>query len=218
MSEHDKCTRCQVVKGILGIVLIFFLGNFAYNYFTSPKSPPAAPMQVATVLNNPRMVHPFELKDDSGAAFTEANLKKQWSILFFGFTKCPMMCPTAMAELGKVYQLLQMQGVKHLPQVIMISIDPNNDTVADMRRYVKKFDPHFIGLTGEENQVKKLTQELGIVYLAADKESAEAMGAIDHSGTFVLINPNGEAQAFFSFPHDAQKIAGDYRQITENQS
>ncbi len=172
-------------------------------------------MQTATVLPSPRLVHPFKLKDDQGQAFSEANLKDQWSLLFFGFTTCPMMCPTTMAELGKVYQVLQMQGIKEMPQVIMISIDPSHDGVPEVHRYVKRFDPHFIGLTGEDKEIKRLTQELGIVYLRSEKTPDANMGAIDHSGTLVLVNPKGEAMAFFSFPHNAKKIAEDYRLITE---
>ena len=216
MSESKvRCTKCQFVKGIIFVVFLVFAVSSGYHYFKTPKPVSDVPTQIATVLPNPRLVHPFQLKDDSNQSFSDANLKDHWSILFFGFSSCPMMCPATMAELSKVYKLLQTQGAKTLPQVIMVSIDPERDTVAAMHRYVKEFDPHFIGLTGENKEIKRLTQELGIVYLQAEKSGDNKTGNIDHSGTLILVNPKGEALAFFSFPHDAKKIADDYRSITE---
>lgn len=227
-ETNERCTRCMVVKMIIIAVAIFFFASMGYQYYNQPPAEVSEtlattssdlshlPTFVATIVPSPRLVHPFNLTDDANKTFTADNFQQHWSVLFFGFTSCDMMCPTTMAELGKFYQLLKDQKVKTMPEVVMISVDPEHDTTAAMHKYVKSFNSNFVGVTGNEKEVEKLTAELGIVYMKAAKTTDEMAGQINHSGTLVLINPKGEAQAFFSYPHDAKQIASDYKTIVEH--
>jgi len=164
----------------------------------------------ATVLPQARSISAFELIDQQGHAFTNQQLLGHWSLVFFGFTNCSMICPTTMAELNQTYQLLQKNHIDQ-PQVIMVSVDPERDSVAKMRDYVTAFNKNFIGLTGEKSVIEKLTRQMGVVYM-----KVESNNSIDHSGTVMLINPQGKLQAFFSMPHDAKKMAKDFVTIKQH--
>ena len=133
-------------------------------------------------------------------------------MVFFGFTHCGYMCPTTMAELGKTYRLLAEKGVSPLPQVVMISVDPDRDSLVKLGHYVKAFDPHFYGARGSEASIKSMSSEMGIAYLkVADKDAKNTNNYdIEHTGSVMLFNPKGELAAFFTSPHQADLLAKDY--------
>ncbi len=136
--------------------------------------------------------------------------------MFFGFTNCGYLCPTTMAELGKMYRLLQEEGVKTLPNVVMISIDPDRDNLEKLAHYVRAFDVHFYGARGDEASVKAMTSEMGIAWLKVVNKDAASPDHydIEHTGTVLLFNPQGELAAFFTSPHDAKLLAKDYMLLT----
>jgi len=173
----------------------------------------AAEMQNATVFNQPRNIAAFKLQDDAGKPFTNANLQGHWSLLFFGFTNCAMICPTTMTELNKMYQILQKAKVEQLPQVVFISVDPERDSIKRIHDYVVSFNPKFIGATGEESQIVSLTKQMGVMFMKiADKDDPKKY-AIDHSAFVVLVNPKGQMYGIFSSPHQAEEMAKSYQQI-----
>ena len=155
-----------------------------------------------TVLQQARVLAPFELTGVDHQVVNNASVRGQWTLLFFGFTHCASVCPTSMAELGKTYRLLQQRGVKPLPQVMMVTLDPQRDSLERLGRYVRAFDQHFYGARGTEEQTQALTAQLGIAYAK--------LKDIEHTGTILLLNPKGQLQAFFTTPHQADKIAHDY--------
>ena len=166
------------------------------------------------VLKQPRSLTNFSFTDSQGKTFTPQQLKGHWSLVFFGFTHCPMICPTTLAELNSVYQQLQQQKITQLPEVVMISIDPTRDTVARLRDYIQGFNPNFFAARGSLEQTQQLTQQLGIVFMRSQAKGASSQEYnIDHSGTIVLLNPAGQVQAFFSQPHKAEQIVKDYQQV-----
>lgn len=151
----------------------------------------------------------FDLKDDHGKTFTNANLKGHWSLIFFGFTNCPMLCPTTMAELNKAYKILEEDKVKVMPKVLFISIDPERDTIKKIRSYVTGFNKNFEGATGKQAELKRFTKQLGIMYEKATK-SGEKNYDIQHNGAIIVVNPKGEWSAVLSYPQKATSIAKDF--------
>ncbi|MDF2867360.1 MAG: Electron transport protein SCO1/SenC [Gammaproteobacteria bacterium] len=175
----------------------------------------AAEMENATVFTQPRTIAPFKLQDDSGKTFTNANLTDHWSLLFFGFTNCAMICPTNMTELNKMYQLLEKSKVKELPQVVFISVDPERDTVKRVHDYVRSFNPNFVGVTGDEKQISALSKQMGAMYMKlANKENPKNYD-IDHSAFMMLVDPKGQMYGIFSSPHEAKTMAKNFKQITK---
>jgi protein SCO1 len=178
------------------------------------KSQPVE-LKSGTLFPVPREIHPFNLiSAPGGQSFTNKNLKGHWSMLFFGFTHCAMLCPTTLKSLNQSYQQLQAANVTELPQIVFISIDPERDTLKDINDYVKMFNKNFIGVTGTKQQLDKLTKELSILHMKITTDnSKENNYQIDHSGTVLLINPQGQLQALFTPPIDAKTLADDYQKI-----
>lgn len=165
-----------------------------------------------TYLENPRPVNSFSLTGMDNKPFDNASLQNKWTLVFFGFTNCSYVCPTTLAELNKMYHLLEEKGVKNLPQVVMISIDSDRDNQKKLSSYVTSFHPAFYGARGDEKSIKSLTREMGIVYakvMDKDQNNTENYD-IQHSAALMLFNPQGELNAFFTTPHYADLLAKDY--------
>ncbi|MFT4058672.1 MAG: SCO family protein [Legionella sp.] len=165
-----------------------------------------------TYLENPRTINQFSLIGTDQKVFDNASLQGQWTLIFFGFTNCGYLCPTTMAELGKMYRILETKNVKNLPHVVMISIDPDRDVQEKLASYVTSFHPNFYGARGDERSIKAMTREMGIAYAKIlDKNNPELKNYdIQHSGAVMLFNTQGELNAFFTTPHRADLLAKDY--------
>lgn len=165
-----------------------------------------------TYLEHPRTVNRFSLIGTDEKTFDNSNLKDRWTVVFFGFTNCGYLCPTTMAELGKMYRILEEKGIKNLPHVVMISIDPERDTLDKLGHYVRSFHSTFYGARGEEDSIKLMTREMGIAYgKVINKDNTDPQNYdVQHSGALMLFNPQGELNAFFTTPHRADLLAKDY--------
>ncbi|MCH9756414.1 MAG: SCO family protein [Gammaproteobacteria bacterium] len=171
-----------------------------------------------TLLSAPRPVQDFALIGTDGSPFSQNNLKHHWTMMFFGFTRCGFVCPTTMAELGKMYRILENQHVSPLPQVMMVSIDPARDDLAQLRRYVAAFHPNFQGARGSEEMTRAMTKALGVAYakIAANPNAPATEDDIEHTGAVMLFNPDGHLAAFFTTPHQAKNLADDYQLLLKN--
>jgi protein SCO1/2 len=195
-----------VLLAVVGLVL----GLFVYKY--AHKSASIVTTQFhGTWLEQPRTVSPFDLAGSKGP-FNNASLIHHWTIMFFGFTTCPTICPTTMAELSQMMNVLKAQGVTPLPQVILVSLDPKRDTVSRLQHYVTTFNPDFIGARGaNEAMVKALAKEMGVAYTKIASPRNQKDYNIEHTGTLMLFDPKGELTAFFTMPHKASLLAQDYQ-------
>jgi protein SCO1 len=173
----------------------------------------------ATVLPQARNIPAFELVGDDNQPFTNDSLQGQWSLVYFGFTHCAHICPMAMTNLQQVYQQLVANQVEQLPQVVLVSVDPDRDTPEVMQQYVKRFNPNFRGATAAADKVQLdlLTKPLGIAYFKVENPSGDSNSySVEHSDSIVLINPQGELAGFFTPPHDPSSIADEYELIVAN--
>lgn len=164
----------------------------------------------AVVLNSPRIFSDFELVDHQGEVFNQERLQDVWSIVFFGFTHCPDICPTTLATLNDTYSKLKDRERERL-QIVMISIDPERDTVEKLAQYVPYFNDEFIGVTGNKHLIRRLTAELNIAYNQVPLDSGDY--TVDHSTQLVLINPKGHYHGFFKAPHNEIKLRSTWRSI-----
>lgn len=170
--------------------------------------------ETATILSAPRALSPFTLKDQNNNKFTNENLLGHWTLMYFGFTSCPKICPATMTVLKEISEKVSEQN-KLTPEVVFVSVDPDRDSIAKIKNFTMSFNPKFMGVTGEKSQVDQLTHELGVLYLkmAGTKDKGPNDYDIDHSGAILLLNPEGKFYAVFSTPHDADKIAQDLKNI-----
>ncbi len=202
---------------VIAVALLALLLGLWTRHNLQPKSVQPT-LLTATVFNQPRSISPFQLTDDNGQAFTLENLKGHYSLLFFGFTHCPDLCPTALSTLNQTYKKLASQPNLPLPQIVFISVDPEQDTPAVIKTYLSSFNSAFLGATGSKQQLDTLTQEMSVLYARVAQAGDAAHYTIDHSGTIIIINPQGEFYGVFTLPHDAQKIAADMENILKTAS
>jgi len=158
-----------------------------------------------TWLPRPKPIADFELTDHLGRPFTAAALRGRPSLVFFGFTHCPDVCPTTLVKLARVKQAGALPGV----QVLFVSVDPQRDTPTALGLYVHAFDPDFIGLTGEASAIKRIATEFGVAVSRVDLSGGDY--TMDHSAVVFLLDRRGRMVGVFTPPFDIERMAQDLR-------
>ena len=157
----------------------------------------------AYFIDPPRQLSGFHLISDQNMNFAIDDFKGKWSILFFGFTFCPDICPLTMKQLSEVKEGLMDKADKI--NFYLVSIDPDRDSPENLRTYLDNFDEEFIGLTGEIDKIYKFSTQVNAPFFPVVNSNEENY-TVDHSGSLVLINPEGNYAGFFRAPHDQNKI------------
>ncbi len=142
--------------------------------------------------------------DQDGKPLAVDELKGRWSLLFFGYTFCPDICPTTLAQMREVKGLLPAEARERL-RVVLVSVDPNRDTPQQLKQYLGYFDPSFIGLTGDVQSIQTLANGVSIPFIPAD--TSKPGYTVDHSGNLVIIGPDGRQRGFIRAPLNSQKLA-----------
>lgn len=140
-----------------------------------------------------------------GKTYTPASFKGKVTLVFFGFTQCPDVCPTALAELSQVMKQLGDRAAD--VQVVMISVDPERDTPSVLQAYISGFDPRFLGLTGSAEQIKAAAGSFKAYY--AKVAGAKGSYSMDHSSSFYLLDKKGDARAMLRSTIGAEAVAHD---------
>lgn len=166
-------------------------------------------LESGTQLSKPRPLPDFTLTDGDGEPFTRQDFAGQWSLVFFGFTHCPDVCPNTLFMLDKVKEQLGEDS----PQVVFVSVDPQRDTAEAVGEYVQYFDPEFTGLRGDGNALAPLTRALSVAY--EFKPAEEDDYTVIHSSAVLLINPSAELTTIFTTPLSANGISADLRRILD---
>lgn len=164
----------------------------------------------AIVLEKPRIFSDFELQDHRGQVFDKARFEGIWTIVFFGFTHCPDICPTTLAMLNDTYSKLK-DSEKERLQIVMISLDPERDTAEKLADYVPYFNPEFMGVTGNKHLIRRLTAELNVAYNQVPLKDDDY--TVDHSTQLILVNPKGDYHGFFKAPHTEITMRSTWRSI-----
>lgn len=204
MSKSSN-TLLIVVAGAVAMGAGFWLSS---SQTSSPDSnTPTTSEQVmgfhGTRLPVPRKLAMPELSKADGTAFTLADISGHWSLLFYGYTSCPDICPTTMNMLAAAKKQAQID----FPQVYFISVDPARDTLPNLAAYVQYFDKDFTGVTGSEKMLQALALQTSAVFMKAPAASgSENDYLMDHSSALLMINPQGQLVAFINPPHTAASI------------
>jgi protein SCO1/2 len=160
------------------------------------------------LLDTPRNIGEMELVDHHGETFTEDRFLGKWTLVFFGFTYCPDVCPTTMAFLNEFVGRLEGTEVGDT-EVVLVSVDPARDTVEQLAGYLPYFNPDFTGVTGEFLEIHRFATALNTPFRKIPGQDENYQ--IDHSTNVVLINPRGDYHGFFRAPLDQAKMRVTYR-------
>jgi protein SCO1/2 len=217
VTELD--TKAQTRRGIrltvIGcLVFITLLLTLLVNKLTTPRVMTADELRLngAVVFETPRRFDDFALRNQKGEPFTREDFVGQWSLVFFGFTHCPDICPTTMAELDRLVSKLPDDIAKET-QVVLVSLDPARDTPEVLSEYVGYFDPNFIGVTGDFLTLRRFANQVNVAF---NKVTVGDDYTVDHSGNIVLINPRGDYHGFFKPPFELAKLKATYSSIHQS--
>jgi len=155
------------------------------------------------VFDTPRDPGEFELLDHKGKSFSRAQLLGRWTLVFFGFTHCPDICPTTMVELADLKSQLANTEAE-ATQVVMVSVDPARDTPERLSEYVPYFHPEFLGVTGDFTAILSFAQRLNAPFRKLSEPDGDYQ--MEHTANVVLMNPRGDYHGFFRAPLDIPKM------------
>ncbi len=181
------------------------------------KTPPkkAAPIvTAATVLEPAKPIPPFALVDTNGRSFNEQSLFGHWSLLFFGYAACPETCPKTLAIINDVWQHMPEAHAHNPIRFLFISLDPKTDTVPKLKEFLGRFNPKFIGLTGDKPSIDNLSKSCSIY--AWEDPNSKVIKKIDHSATLILVDPRGRIRALFTPPYLKENLINDLQAIIKN--
>jgi protein SCO1/2 len=164
-----------------------------------------------TLLDPARPLPDMAFVDQENRPFDKSRLAGRWSLLFFGFTSCPDICPTTLALLAQAEKALADLPPAQRPQVVLVSVDPGRDTPERLATYVRHFSPSFVGITAEQDAVDEFARSLGVP--VAITKTDETNYTVDHSGAVFAVDPSASMRALFSSPQLASTLADDYRRL-----
>ena len=208
MALATKTRVWFTVAGILLFIAVILL-SFV-NRIQQPRVMSSTEMQIngLYVFDTPRDPGAFTLIDHKGEPFTKDSLTGQWTLLFFGFTHCPDICPTTLSFLAKLKQELATTEAADT-QVVMVTVDPARDTPEVLAAYIPYFDPEFTGVTGDFIKILSFARSFNAPFRKVT--AADGTYELDHSANVVLVNPRGDYHGFFKAPLDLAKVKVTYR-------
>jgi protein SCO1/2 len=168
-----------------------------------PAPAPAPALAIGTWLPAPRALASFSLVDQSGAAATLETLRGQPTLLFFGFTHCPDVCPTTLALVAAARRKAALDGLR----VVLVSVDPERDTPERLGAYVRAFDPHFRALTGPADEIAGLARQLGVAAARVPLPGGDY--TVDHSAALLWLDRDARLAAIFTPPLTIDGLAAD---------
>jgi protein SCO1 len=171
----------------------------------------APPLSSGTALPQARPVAAFSLTDQDGAAFDNSRFAGGPSLLFFGFTHCPDVCPTTLALMTQLHRDPALRALR----MIFVTVDPDRDDALTLRHYVEAFGGGFTALRGEDAALDPLLKNLGAVRSVQPRAGSDY--AVDHSATLYFINGKGALSAVFTPPFDYARLRLDLLTLVNSQ-
>ena len=190
--------RLLVVAAALGAAL----GGFWLATQLDRGSPRLAS---GTWLPQAKTVNDFQLTDTTGRAFTRADLAGEPTLVFFGFTHCPDVCPTTLVKLAQIKKSAPLPQLR----VLFVSVDPQRDTPAALGLYVHAFDASFQGLTGDPQVIGALATNFGVAFSRVELPGGDY--TMDHSAVVFLLDAAAHVVAIFTPPFDVAAFSADLR-------
>ncbi len=217
------CERGSGSRTLL-IVLVALLAAGAGLYLSRQvfaPAPQAAPalevlkpqMRSVRLITPPRDLPAWSLRLSDGGTVTPASLQGRWTLVFLGFSHCPDVCPTTLAELSKAQKAWAALPEARRPRLLFVSVDPERDTPQIIGDYAHYFHPDTLASSPTPEQLVAFSKALGLLYMKVEEPGGDY--SMDHSSTLVLLDPQGRQAGLLSPPLDALAIAADLRLLAE---
>ncbi len=215
MSENNTGGKAKgrgmngiaVALAVVGLMIIALL--IGRHYFGPGGQ---APRGQDTAMTAPTIGGPFTLVDQNGGTVTEADFKGRFMLVYFGYTYCPDVCPTALNRNSEAMDILGEQAEKIVP--VFITVDPKRDTVEHMKEYAAFFHPRLVALTGTTEQVTAAAKAFRIYYSKVEEKGADPDNYLmDHTAITYLMDPDGRFLLHFSHDATPEDMAKRMREV-----
>ena len=154
---------------------------------------------------------PFTLVDQDGRSRTDADFRGNYMLIYFGYTFCPDVCPTALSDMAIAIDELELRAKRVQP--IFITVDPARDTPETLKVYLPSFHPRLVGLSGSEAQITAVAKSYRVYYAKAENPEATADYLMDHSSIVYLMDPDGRYVTHFSHGTGPEAMAQRLRDL-----
>ncbi len=186
------------------ILLVIFLSACG-----SSGSPTPVVQYHGALFNPPRMLTDFTMPSTDGTDFTLSQHKGQTILLYFGYRSCPDFCPTTFTELNQIYAALKQP--KDKLKVVFVTVDPERDTIDNLKLYVHGFNEDFIGLRDDGTKLKQLMKEFGVTAEKRQTGDSALSYLVDHTASLFLITADGELKVQYLYGTDYREVLADLK-------
>ena len=194
-------------RGAIVLCLALFsvlLAAFVAGWLSAPPSPQERLTGTAGVeMFAGGQVDELTFINEYGDTASLADLKGRWSLLFFGYTYCPDICPMTLMHMNRLMKRLSEEEREQL-NVVLVSVDPERDRPEQLGQYMDYFNPDFTALTGNPDNMKKLAAQLNAFYARVDREDGGYL--MDHSANIVLLDSGLNYRGYIEPPHDPKRM------------
>lgn len=193
---------------ILVALITLVLGLTFNKFINKPSLTPKQLSQMGTVIfETPRSIEFKRFDDHNGTSFTNERVKDSWTLVYFGYTFCPDICPTTLSQLNKLDTRLKEKNPELAKKVryVMVTVDPGRDTVEQLKGYVPHFNPDFVGVTGDIKSTYDLAVQMNIPFTPVT-EPEDEFYLVDHGANLAVINPRGDYHGFIRPPLEPEKL------------
>ena len=196
-GERSAIVLCLALFAVL-------LVAFVVGWWSAPPSPQERLTQTAGVeMFAGGQVGDLSFINEYGDAVSLADLKGRWSLLFFGYTYCPDICPMTLMHMNRLMKRLS-EAEREQLNVVLVSVDPERDKPEQLGQYMDYFNPEFKALTGNPDNMKKLAAQLNAFYARVDREDGGYL--MDHSANIVLLDSKLNYRGYIEPPHDPKRM------------
>jgi protein SCO1/2 len=203
---------------IVVLVIVAFAAGLLLARLLVPGKVAPPQLEQATVFPAPRALPTLDLVDQDGKPLPPRFFDGHWTLVFFGFTQCPDICPTTLATLAQANKQFGDLPAGSRPRVLLVSVDPERDPPSILAPYVRFFDPAFLAATGSLEATAAAAAAFNVPYAKVAQDGGGY--TLDHGSGIFVVGPTGGIVAYLSAPHDAARIAANVRSIvtwTESQ-
>ena len=204
----------------LALIILFMIAvlSLLINKLTTPRylSAPELLVNGYYQFPNPKEFSNFQILTSNDIAIDKDIFKGKWTLIYFGYTRCPAECPVAMSLIKALYSTLESKGFNLTDkQALLMTIDPENDTPNDVDQYAKAFNNSFIGARGDRPMLLSMATQLNVMVVEPPKNmNHNNMEHLEnHSNNILLINPDGQYVGFFRPPFDEEKFLLTYQSV-----
>ncbi|MGY0218563.1 SCO family protein [Endozoicomonadaceae bacterium StTr2] len=205
------------VFALVGIIALVVGLTFYRTIYKPPMSTEQLRQSGTVVFDAARSFETGKLLKHTGEEFDQNDFNGKWSLLYFGYTFCPDICPVSLTKMNQFHKLLAEKDpeLAEKIKVYMVTVDPQRDTVEQMGQYMPYFNPEFVGLTGEMKYLYNFARQLNVPFSPVAQQSDEFY-LVDHSANIFVVNPKGDYHGFIRPPLDAAKMLNVMKTLDRN--